>query len=359
MEEKSDKYKQFLWKAAYWAVVIILLYLGCRYFLPLIGPFVIGFIMACIVKPLVDVLQKKCRIKRSIAAIFCVLILYGVIGLLLILGGIKIVAQSQEIVAELPNTYMTKIAPAISGMFDWMERLIQRFDPSLELNIDETASMLSEKLGQLVSQFSTRAITGTAKFAGSIPSILVQVIFCILSTFYIANDYSVITNFICRQLPEHSALVLRRGKKQLSDTLRKYVRSYAIILGITFVELCIGLCILRIRSAGALALIIAIFDILPVVGTSLVLVPWTIICFLQGNIARGIGLAIITVVVWVVRNITEPKIVGDQVGLHPLVTLMAMYVGAKLFGGFGLLGLPVTLAILNALQKEGTLNLYK
>ncbi len=359
MDDKHEKQRHFLWHVLYWGVVIALVYVGCKYFLPLIGPFVLGFIMACLIKPAVDFMQKRWHLKRAIAAIVCVVLFYGVIGLLLVLSGVRLVAEAQEIIVNMPRTYSTRIAPIIAGMFDWMERIIQRFDPNLHLNIDETARMLSERLGQLVSSFSTRAITGTAKFAGGIPSFMVQVIFSVLSTFYIANDYTAICDFVCRQLPERGVLVLKRGKQQLGATLSKYVRSYAIILGITFAELCVGFSILHIKSAGGWALLIAFFDILPVVGTSLVLVPWTIISFLQGNIARGIGLAIITVVVWVVRNILEPKIVGDQVGLHPLLTLMAMYVGARLFGGIGLLGLPVTLAILNALQKEGTISIYK
>ncbi len=359
MEDKSEKRRQFLWKTAFYAAVTVLVYFGCKYFLPLIAPFVVGFIMACLIKPVVDFMNKKWKLKRSIAAIICVLMLYCVIGLLLIMSGVRVITEAQDMIARMPQTYVTQIAPAISGMFDWLERLMQRFDPSLQLNIDETAQLFADKLGEFISQFSTTAITGTAKFAGKIPSFMVRVIFTILSTFYIANDYDIITEFVCRQLPEHTALVLKRGKKQLGATLSKYIRSYAIILGITFLELCIGFSILRVDNAGALALLVAFFDILPVVGTSLVLVPWTVISFIQGNINRGITLAIITAVVWIVRNVTEPKIVGEQVGLHPLLTLMAMYVGTKLFGGWGLLGLPITLAIINALQKEGIISFYK
>lgn len=359
MDAKLEKYKQFLLKTAFWAVLVALVYCGCKYFLPLIGPFVLGYIFACIIKPLVDVLQKRLHIKRTFAAIFAVLLFFGVIGLLLALGSVNLLIEARDLILRIPTIYNEQIAPSIAGMFDWAEKLLQRIDPSIELSIDETAQYLSDALGSLVSRFSSTAIAGTARFASHIPALLVQVIFCILSTFYIANDYSLIADFVYRQLPERAATVLRRGRQQLGETLGRYIRSYGIILGITFVELCIGFCILRIEGAGGLALLIAMFDILPVVGTSAVLVPWTVILFLQGKIPMAIGMAVIAAVVWVVRNIMEPKIVGDQVGLHPLVTLMAMYVGTKLFGGFGLLGLPVSLAILQALQKEGTISVYK
>lgn len=357
--DQRQKYKDFLLRAAYYAVIVLLIYFVCRYALDLIAPFVIGAIFACLIKPVVDSMQRSWKLKRGIAALICVVLLFGVIGLGMVLSGVRIITEVQEFLANLPSTYTMRIAPAISGMFDWAERFVQRYRPEMQLSIDETARVLSQRLGEIVNGFSSVAISGTARFAGSIPAMMVRVIFTVLTTYYVVSDYKAISCFIVRQLPENTAKVVLRGKKQLGDTLGKYLRSYAIILGMTFVELCIGFSILRIKSAGGWALLIAFFDILPVVGSSFVLVPWTIVCFLQHNIRRGIGLAILTAIVWLVRNVMEPRIVGRQVGLHPLVTLMAMYLGTKLFGPVGLLGLPVALAIACALQKEGTIKLYK
>ncbi len=357
--EKLEKQKRFLVRAAYWILLCALLYVVFKYGLALIAPFVVGFVMALIVKPVVDYLNKRCRFPRTAASVLTVLLLYLVMGLLLALAVVQLVGMVQDVLARAPQAYTQEIQPAIAGMFDWVERILRRFDPNATLGIDDAARKLSDKLGQLVSELSTWAFTGTARFATSIPGRMVQLIFSILSTFYIVSDYTVIKDFIFRQIPAKAAQVIERGKDQLGKTLGKYVRSYGIILCLTFAELAIGLSILRVPNAGWWALLIACFDILPVLGTSAVMVPWTVITILQGNYARAIGLAIITAVVWIVRNVMEPKIVGTQVGLHPLLTLMAMYVGAKLFGGFGLLGLPIALALINALQKEGTIAVYK
>ena len=108
-----------------------------------------------------------------------------------------------------------------------------------------------------------------------------------------------------------------------------------------------------------IAVAIAIFDILPVVGSGLVLLPWTVFSLIKGDLVTGIGLAVLYVVVIIVRQIVEPKIVGDRVGLHPLVTLMSMVIGSYLFGGIGLLGLPITIALIHALNKQGAIHLYK
>ncbi|MDO5112569.1 MAG: sporulation integral membrane protein YtvI [Clostridia bacterium] len=357
--EKLEKQKRFLIRAAYWVLLCTLLYVTFKYGLSLIAPFVVGFVMALIVKPVVDYLNKRCRFPRTAASVLMVVTLYLVLGGLLALAVVQLVSMVQDVLNRAPVAYTNEIQPAIAGMFDWVERMLQRFDPKATLGIDDAARKLSDKLGEIVRDLSTWAVTGTARFATSIPTRMVQMLFAILSTFYIVNDYTLIKDFIIKQLPAKAGQVLERGKDQLGKTLGRYIRSYGIILCITFAELTLGLSILRIPNAGWWALLIACFDILPVLGTSAVMVPWTVITILQGNYARAIGLAVITAVVWTVRNIVEPKIVGTQVGLHPLLTLMAMYVGTKLFGGFGLLGLPVALALINALQKEGTIQVYK
>ena len=145
----------------------------------------------------------------------------------------------------------------------------------------------------------------------------------------------------------------------VARTLWSYTRSYALILLITFGEIALGLTIVGVKHAAGIAVAIAIFDILPVVGSGLVLLPWTIVTLISGNLAQGIGLGVIYVVVIVVRQIMEPKIVGDRVGLHPIVTLLSMVLGVYLFGGIGLLGLPITVALIHALNKQGAIHLYR
>ena len=121
----------------------------------------------------------------------------------------------------------------------------------------------------------------------------------------------------------------------------------------TFAEIAIGLLIIGFDNAAVIALLIAVFDILPIVGSGIVLAPWAVIKLLQGKIGMGIGLAILWAVVIVVRQIAEPKIVGKQVGLHPLATMLCLWVGLKLGGGIGMFALPISLLIILELKAEG------
>ena len=112
------------------------------------------------------------------------------------------------------------------------------------------------------------------------------------------------------------------------------------------------------RGFTLVALLIAIFDILPVLGTGGIMIPWAVLSLLGGEITRGLSLLALYLIVTVIRNIIEPKIVGKQIGLHPVLTLMSMFVGTTLFGVVGLFGLPILLSLLRYLNEQGTISLY-
>jgi len=128
---------------------------------------------------------------------------------------------------------------------------------------------------------------------------------------------------------------------------------------ITFIELAVGLSILRADGAIYIAALTAIIDIMPVLGTGAVVIPWSIFEFIKGNLTFAIGLAILYIVIMIVRNILEPKLVGKQIGLHPLIMLICMYVGVKVFGFIGLFVLPIIAAIMKYLYDNGKIHFFR
>jgi predicted PurR-regulated permease PerM len=130
-------------------------------------------------------------------------------------------------------------------------------------------------------------------------------------------------------------------------------------MSITFIELSIGFTIIGIGKPLLIAVLIALFDILPVLGTGGIMVPWIVISAIQSNYSLALGLLILYMVITIVRNIIEPKIVGSQIGLHPVVTLVSLFVGAQLFGVIGLFGFPITLSLLRHLNETGAIKLFK
>ena len=200
-------------------------------------------------------------------------------------------------------------------------------------------------------------------FITSIPGMIVSIIIMIISTFFMAMDFEKITSFCLAQLPRKTADFILELRDYTVKILFKYIRSYALILSITFGELLIGFAVMHFitgqKNIFLLALLIAIFDILPIVGTGTIVIPWAVISLITGDYVKALCLIIIYVVITVVRQFIEPKIVGEQVGLHPLVTLIAMIVGTRLFGAVGLFGVPIILAIINDLNDHGKIHVFK
>ena len=208
---------------------------------------------------------------------------------------------------------------------------------ALEVVRRATVNMIE---GALTS-FSSKIPGAIMCFVSSLPGVLLFLLTLVVSTFYIGADVCSINRFISRLVPKEDRPRLFKIKEKLMRAAKKYVKAYAIILLITCVQLFVGFMILKIPYAMTLSVMIALIDILPVLGVGTVLVPWSIVLYIMGDSYTATGLLIIFAVIWVVRQISEPKIVGESIGIPPLITLAAMYIGFKLMGFSGLFVFPI------------------
>ena len=174
----------------------------------------------------------------------------------------------------------------------------------------------------------------------------------VVASFYMTADYDKNLEIARKYLPEKAKRVIRDVRKYGWNTLKAYLKSYFLLFLLTFAELTVGLLFLRIPYAVFIALGIAVFDILPVLGTGGILLPWTVVMLVLGDYPMAVGILLLYIVITVVRNSLEPKIVGKQVGLHPLITLIAMFVGLQLGGLPGLIAAPMSIVILVNMEKE-------
>jgi sporulation integral membrane protein YtvI len=248
--------------------------------------------------------------------------------------------------------YTQTIEPGLRELYASAEELVSRFDPTLEAVVNKAMPEVISSLGSTVTRFSVSAVTWLTGLAASIPSALLSAAICIISTIFMATTFESIIRFFKENLPEKVTETAGYVVNSFRNVIMKYGVSYLIIMLMTFGEIAVGLLIIGKPRAILFAALIAVFDIFPIVGAGLILLPWTVITFIQGKVLQGIGMAILYVVVIVVRQIMEPRIVGKQVGLPPLVTLVCMFVGTSLFGGLGLFGLPVLAAILTNLNED-------
>ncbi len=354
-----DKRKNLIVNVLYWAIIVALIFILFKYLIPLIMPFAVAFAISFMLRPIIKFFNEKLRMKWNVAAVILVLLFYSTIGVLITLTIIKLVAWLQSVLILLPALYTNMIAPKLMDLFAEIQEKITLLGPTVADTLGGFGSEIISSLGSSLSNLSMKAVGMLSGFAALVPGMLISILITIIATFFMAGDYPNITAFVLRQLPQRSAEMLLKIKTQIVEVIGQFFRSYCLIMLITFVELTIGFFILGVPNPLAFALIIAIFDVMPVLGTGGVLIPWMLASFVMGNVGTGLGLLVIYIVVTVVRNIVEPRIIGHQVGLHPLVTLISMFVGTKLFGLIGLFGLPITCAIIKSLNDKGAIKILK
>lgn len=377
--DKVEKRRSFIINMLYAAIWIGIGYLCIKYALGIVWPFVVSLFLAMLLQKPVNALTRKTPLKRGISSVIMVLLIVVLAGSVV---GFIVVRIGMEL-ADFFRFLMMKIedAPSFaSQIMQWFQNAVAFLPDALEqsatasfegfvnrilgleteLNATQSAagggfdfSMLSSPLG---------AVWGTAK---QIPLFAAGLLVCIVSCCFMTADYHNLRDSILRQVKPSSQAAVVRAKQVTFSTIGKMGKSYSIIIGITFTEMVIGLCILKLcglYTGGyifAIALVTAVVDILPVLGTGTILIPWAVVSFCTGKIGFGIGLLVLYAIIGVIRQIVEPKLVSAQLGLPPYLTLAAMYIGTQLFGFLGLFLLPLLLTLLKVLNDEGILHIFK
>ena len=337
-----EKKRDFLITCAYWAIVILAVYLGFEYLLPISVPFIFGIGIAAVVVKL----SKLLRCPNRLVRIGLATVIYGIIGVLVVLLCIKGVSTAGGIIRWLPRFYELKLLPLVTLVYDWFAEKITELDPALISALEMLTDSLLSALKNLISFLSSALVDLISGLATGVPNLILSVLAMIFSTMFVVADYERIAAFASQNTPAGVKKLLGKIWFYLTNTLFVVIRSYVIIMLLTFTELSLLFSLFGIENAFLKAAIIALLDIMPILGTGGIMIPWAIISFVLGYTRLGLELLLIYAIVTVVRNYVEPKIVGTQLGLHPIITLVAMFIGLRLFGFWGLFGLPVGISFL-------------
>lgn len=354
-----EKKKNFLIRFAYYSIFLVLSFLVLKYVFPLLSPFLIGFVIAYLLTKPIRFLNRVLHLPWKLAAILSVLLFYCTVGLFISLLGIRALAGIATLVGNLPTIYEAHLRPFFTAILLNVEDVFHRLDPSVVTILDRAGSQLIQWTGQLVSSLSVTAMSTATGVAYSLPGLFIKLVLMVIASFFIAADYDQLTSFCLRQFSDKYKVIVLEIKQYVVGTLFVCIGSYFIIMSITFVELSIALTLIGIKHAVLLAFCIAVFDILPVLGTGGIMIPWAILTAIRGNFSLALSLLLVYLGITVIRNIIEPKIVGSQLGLHPVVTLASMFAGAQLFGVVGLFGFPIVLSLLCHLNDRGVINLFR
>lgn len=304
-------------------------------------PFLIAFALSSLMEPLIKLLNKKLRISRKISAPILLLLLLAIIVTLVVLGVLRLIDEVRGLIISAP-AFFSQLYAQINELMNEGSKYIEWLPTEIT---DNLGSVLTE-LSNTITSFGKTIVKGAYVTAISLPEAIIFTIITILATFFMAKDREKIASAISNQLPEIWIERILKIKKDLFNAIFGYIRAALIIMVITFTELLIGLSIIGVETALLLAFLIAIIDALPVLGAGGVLIPWSLYSFITGDIRMGVSIIVLYIVVLVIRQIVEPKVVGEQIGVYPLITLFAMYTGLKLIGFAGLILGPITFLLI-------------
>ena len=341
-----SKKKDFIINFVFYGILLGLLYIGFKYIAPILIPFMIGFIISYLIQRPVRYLNRKFQINKKILSMTLLLLFYVLISLLLFLLCINGYSWIMGITNEAPKFYQEVIQPTVSNLISEILSLTENMKPEFKAALDEFTSMMLDSSKQLLGSISNYAVSYVANIVKGIPGLFISFVMTIISSFFFIIDYDKIIQYLLSHMNQSARSFLSDTQYFLKNKLWVIIKAYAKIMTLTFVELSIGLSLIGIDHSVLIALAISIFDILPVLGTGGIMIPWSLICLIQGNFILGIELILVYVIITVIRNIVEPKIVGAELGIHPVATLMAMLVGGQLFGIIGLFGFPILLSFI-------------
>lgn len=218
---------------------------------------------------------------------------------------------------------------------------------------------LIEKISKFVLDLAVSFISLIGNVILSIPELVVSISFSVIASFFVVNDYDNIKSFVCRQFKEKTIVKIREIKNMLILTLNKIIISYFFLFVVNFIILFIGFVLLNVKSAPLMAALVSLADILPIIGIAIFLVPWALFSAINGRIYFAIGLIALLIIALIIKSILEPKIIGKNLGLHPLVTLLSMFFGMQVGGFIGSLLMPIFTIIIIYLNDSHIINIYK
>jgi len=335
---------------------ILALWLFFRFFLPWTAPVLLSLLGAIVLERPVMALCRR-GIPRAAASGLCVGGFLGLLGAVLWLLLSRIVTELQHLGARLPE-----LAAAVSQLLGHWQRMLLRFadrlPSSLTQVLDSAAAGIADYLYSLPGKVSARAVELLTAFVSNLPTWLLFAVTWLMGLYFISSAYPRIREFFQRQISQQLWLRVRRVKESLGQSLGKYLKAQLIMSAITFVAILIAFALLRIDSPLVLALGVAVIDALPVFGAGTVLLPWAVWELLAGIPGRGLGLAISYAAITVLRSCIQAKLLGDQLGLHPIATLLAIYAGWRAMRVWGMIIFPIAAISIKKLNDSGVIHLW-
>ncbi|WP_186578399.1 sporulation integral membrane protein YtvI [Aquibacillus kalidii] len=340
-------------------VSLICLYYLARYTYPFIFALLIAFIM----NPFVNTLEEKANFNRAFAVFLSLLLVITTIIGILTLFVVELINGTTYLADHIPSNFKSLIlflqeliSEKITPLYEKLANMITRLDKTQQdLVVDHLQGMGQDiaSTGADVIQNLLQSIPSTLKI---LPSYVTTLLFSLLGTFFISKDWYKLKNTFIKIMPRQVSVSSGDVLRGLKAAFFGFIKAQFTLITITAIIVLIGLLVLKVKYAVTIAIIIGIVDLLPYLGTGIIFVPWILYSFFTGDYHLSIGLTILFMTVIIQRQLMEPKVLSTNIGLHPLATLISLFVGFQIAGFVGLLFGPIALVVINTLIKTGIVN---
>ncbi len=350
--KQSTKYLKILVNLLVAVLVFVFLCFIFPRMITFFMPFVIGWLISMVANPLVRLLEKKLKIVRKHGSMMIIIGVLAVVILLGYLGISRIVVEVGNLIENMPQIY-ENWQEDFEEIGENLEIVYNRLPKDTQKSISNVTSNLTGYVGGLVQTIGEPTVAAAGNFAKNVPGTLIAIIMCILSAYFFTAERHEILQGMKKYVPRGIWERVSGVIAELKRVVGGYFKAQFKIMGVVYVILVIGLLIMRVGYAPLVAFAVAFLDALPFFGTGTVLIPWAIIKLLSSDYEIAVGLVILYAVTQVVRQVIQPKIVGDTIGMNPLATLIFMYIGYKISSVIGMIiAVPVGMILIN-LFKAG------
>lgn len=330
---------------SFWIAIFII---ATKFLLGYMLPFVIAVCVATAMQKPAKSMEKLTRIPKGICATVLSAVLYILLAAGIIFGIMRFSVFAGNSISSL-STVGNSLTDLLSRFENALGVVLRNISPDFE---DNSHKILSAVLSSVTERASVFLSNEAAEIVRAAPSFLFSSVVALAASCYIAKDFDALVEFIKNLLGNKTVKTVSKIAAILKSSVLKMIGGYLILMLLTFFELGAGLLLLRVKNWLIISFIIAVIDVLPALGVGAVLLPWGIINIVLGNRSLGIWLMILYLIITIVRNFAEPKIVGSKMGINPLFILFTMFLGIKIFGFAGLIILPVTFIVVIKYYKN-------
>lgn len=322
------------------ALIALVMLFGLKYILPFVMPVLLGLLLAMALSPLIGRLQDKSGLSRSAAALATIIGILCILATLVFFTVKFLMHEAERFSSLLPELFLA-VSGYISSFVSWVDGLTGSLPQGASDALSSWAEGLLTSGGTLTSGLYERVFALVSGFLGSLPDHLLFLLTFLLSCYFSAAELPRLREVTELHLPQN---LIRQWRSLLTSgksVLVGWFRAQLKLMVVTFLVLLLGFLLLGVELPFLFALGISLLDALPLFGTGIILLPWGLLSMISGELHKGIGLIIIYGIAALLRNVLEPKFLGDQMGISPLFSLLALYAGYRLSGFWGMILLPL------------------